>query len=61
MNQRSSQLVPTVEPSFAELNVPMSKVSDADTSRTDLDVINPSMHIAETEDCNCRRNESKIA
>ena len=46
---------------MAELNVPLAQVSNADTSRTDLDVINPSMHIAEPDDCHCRREESKIA
>jgi len=60
MNQRSSQNVPILAPSMAELNVPLSKASGEDTSRTDLDVINPSMHIAETEDCNCRREGSKL-
>ena len=32
----------------------------AETSRTDLDVVNPSVHIAEIDDCNCRRQEMKI-
>ena len=52
--------MPILAPSMAELNVPLSKASGEDTSRTDLDVINPSMHIAETEDCNCRREGSKL-
>lgn len=37
-----------------------SQNSELDTSRTDLDVINPSMHIAIQDDCNCLHMEQKI-
>jgi len=32
----------------------------ADTSRTDLEVVNPSMHIAEKEDCECKTDDLKV-
>ena len=31
----------------------------AETSRTDLDVVNPSMHIAEPDECDCRDERIK--
>lgn len=53
INEKSSNIIGK---SANELNIPISRLTGEDTSRTDLDVINPSMHIAET-DCNCKHDD----
>ena len=64
-NVQLDRTQPLSKKSFVDLQVPRSKMSGptgtgADTSRTDLEVVNPSMHIAEKEDCECKTDDFKV-